>query len=220
MGKITNIDLAAFVSKRILEILDLTGLTTRGLANFTEITEIRIRGYCNKSLTISVEAVGKICSTFSISISHFFDESTALRIDIGEKSNFHYFRSLFFPLGKKFFLDEIENERSTLRNLITDNRYQRECIAYVVLSSEYFSEPKTVEEMIENFENTYKIAFKAERINLLLRKYVSQGYLVKRSLSRGFSRSRQYIYQKAEEQPVESSGDDFAIIEISNVLNR
>ncbi|MGE8426769.1 MAG: helix-turn-helix domain-containing protein [Sphingobacterium sp.] len=220
MGKITNIALAEWMSIRILEILDQTSMTLAGLANFSEIPESRLQSYCNKNSTISVEAVAKLCDALSIPMTQFFDESIPLRITTDAHSNFGRFRTKFFPLGKKFFTDEVtdKNQLQTTQNL--DHRYQRESVMQLIFDSDYFKDSRTIEQVIAAVEKTYQITFKSERIASLLRKYVAEGYLERKVLPRGFSRSRQYTYCRTSKKRQIAAKGEIAVIERTNVLNR
>jgi transcriptional regulator with XRE-family HTH domain len=206
MGKITNTALAEWMSLRILEILDQTAMTLAGLANFSEIPESRLQRYCNKNSTISVEAVAKLCDALSIPMTQFFDESTPLRIETGAHSNVDLFKTKFFPLGKKFFTDEVTDKNQLQRMQNLDHRYQRES--------------RTIEQVIAAVEKTYQITFKSERIASLLRKYVAEGYLERTVLPRGFSRSRQYTYCRTSKKQQIAAKEEITVIERTNVLNR
>ncbi|WET68716.1 hypothetical protein [Sphingobacterium sp.] len=220
MGKITNMALAEWMSIRILEILDKTSMTLAGLANFSEIPESRLQSYCNKNSTISVEAVAQLCDSLSIPMAHFFDESMPLRIATGAHSNFGRFRTKFFPLGKKLFTDEVtdKNQLQTTRKL--DHRYQRESVMRLIFDSDYFQDPRTIEQIITAVEKAYQITFKAERITSLLRKYVAEGYLERKVLPRGFSRSRQYTYCRTSNKRQIAAKEEIAVIERTHVLIR
>ncbi|MNK13866.1 hypothetical protein D3C87_319580 [compost metagenome] len=220
MGKITNIALAEWMSMRILEILDKTSMTLAGLANFTEISESRLQSYFHKNSTISVEAVAKLCDSLSISMPHFFDASIPLKIATDAHSNFGRFRTKYFPLGKKFFIDEVmdKNQVQTTKDL--DHRYQRESVMQLIFDSDYFQDPRTIEQVIAAIENTYQITFKSERITSLLRKYVAEGYLERKVLPRGFRRSRQYTYCRTSKKQQIATKEEIAVIERTNVLNR
>jgi transcriptional regulator with XRE-family HTH domain len=220
MGKITNIALAEWMSRRILEILDKTAMTIAGLANFSEIPESRLQRYCNKNSAISVEAVAKLCDALSIPMTHFFDESIPLKIATDAPSNYGRFRTKYFPLDRKFFTDEVadKNQLQTTQNL--DHRYQRESVMQLIFDSDYFQDPRTIEQVIAAIEKAYQITFKSERIASLLRKYVAEGYLERKVLPRGFSRSRQYTYCRTSKKQQIAAEGEIAIIERTNVLNR
>lgn len=141
MGKITNIALAEWVSMRILEILDKTSMTLAGLANFCEIPESRLQSYCHKNSAISVEAVATLCEALSIPMPQFFDRSISLRIETGAHSNVGRFRTKFFPLGKKFFTDEVTDKYQLQRTQNLDHRYQRESVMQLIFNSDYFNDP-------------------------------------------------------------------------------
>lgn len=212
--------LAEWMSIRILEILDKTSMTLAGLANFSEIPESRLQSYCNKNSTISVEAVAQLCDSLSIPMAHFFDESMPLRIATGAHSNFGRFRTKFFPLGKKLFTDEVtdKNQLQTTRKL--DHRYQRESVMRLIFDSDYFQDPRTIEQIITAVEKAYQITFKTERITSLLRKYVAEGYLERKVLPRGFSRSRQYTYCRTSKKQQIAAKEEIAVIERTHVLIR
>ncbi|APU97236.1 hypothetical protein BV902_13500 [Sphingobacterium sp. B29] len=220
MGKITNIVLAEWMSMRILEILDKTLMTLAGLANFSELSESRLQRYLHKNSTISVEAVAKLCDSLSIPMAHFFDKSMPLRIATDAHSNFGRFRTKFFPLDKKFFKDEVteKNQLKTTQKL--DHRHQRESVIHLIFDSDYFQDPRTIEQVIATAEKAYQITFKVDRIASLLRKYVAEGYLERKVLPRGFSRSRQYTYCRTSKKRQIAAKEEIAVIERTNVLSR
>ncbi|WP_343322124.1 hypothetical protein [Sphingobacterium multivorum] len=220
MGKITNIALAEWVSMRILEILDKTSMTLAGLANFCEIPESRLQSYCHKNSAISVEAVATLCEALSIPMPQFFDRSISLRIETGAHSNVGRFRTKFFPLGKKFFTDEVTDKYQLQRTQNLDHRYQRESVMQLIFNSDYFNDPRTIEQVIADLEKAYQITLKVERITSLLRKYVAEGYLERKVLPRGFSRSRQYTYCRTSKKQQIAAKEEIAVIERTNVLNR
>ncbi|QQT32935.1 helix-turn-helix transcriptional regulator [Sphingobacterium multivorum] len=220
MGKITNMTLAEWISMRILEILDKTSMTLAGLANFSEISESRLQRYFHKNSTISVEAVAKLCDSLSIPMAHFFDESMPLRIATGTHSNFGRFRTKFFPLGKKFFTDEVTDKNQLQTTQKLDHRYQRESVMHLIFDSDYFQDPRTIEQIIAAAEKAYQITFKFDRIASLLRKYVAEGYLERKVLPRGYSRSRQYTYCRTSNKRQIAAKEEIAVIERTPVLIR
>ncbi|WP_367330787.1 hypothetical protein [Sphingobacterium multivorum] len=101
-----------------------------------------------------------------------------------------------------------------------DHRYQRESVMQLIFDSDYFQHPRTIEQVIAAIEKTYQITFKSERIASLLRKYVAEGYLERKVLPRGFSRSRQYTYYRTSKKQQIAAKEEIAVIERTNVLNR
>lgn len=203
MGKITNLALATLISERLREILDLTGMTIAGLASFSGLNTGMLRAHYSKSSTITVENLAKICTPLGISLSHLLDADKMLSIDIENLSDL------------KKFLDSNRNkstnyiastEIATRRyRLSIDHKEQRDFIAYMVYISEYYLIPKTIEQMVEDFQKDYKMQFSAERIYNLLKKYVGQAIL-ERAVSPGSYRSsnnfrQKYIYSKRSIKP-------------------
>jgi len=220
MGKVTNIALAEFISKRISEILDLTSFTLSGLANFSKIPESQIRSYYNKRLVISVESLAKICDSLAIDMADFFNTTKGLTIAKDPHSAFNLFKAKFFQSGQKFFIDEPENRTPISMASQAEHRYQRESIDHLIFNSNYFSEYLTIEQIIAIFKRDYNVNIEPNRVSLLLRKYVVQDYLEKKVLPRDFSRSRQYTYRRTAKAQESKSKEEVSIIEITKVLNR
>lgn len=101
-----------------------------------------------------------------------------------------------------------------------DHRYQRESVMQLIFDSDYFQHPRSIEQVIAAIEKTYQITFKSERIASLLRKYVAEGYLERKVLPPGFSRSRQYTYCRTSKKQQIAAKEEIAVIERTNILNR
>lgn len=199
MGKVTDNALATLISSRITEILNQTGLSLNGLASFSGLTAGPLRSHYNKTLTITVEHVAKICQPFSIPLPDFFNTEIALVIDIDNVPDLSTFKETTFGQEQNLLLKhKIEPVSESVNE---DLRRQRELIAHVVYASDYFAEPKTLEQMVDDFQENYKINFSTERIYSLLRKYVGREVLQRKPLPRpkckGNISRRPFLYFKS-----------------------
>lgn len=202
MGKVTDNALATLISSRIMEIMNQTGLSLNGLASFSGLTAGPLRSHYNKTLTITVEHVAKICRPFSIPLADFFNPKIALSIDTDSHPSLRVFKETISAQEQNFLLKqkiELANEAVN-----EDLRRQRELIAYVVYASDYFSEPRTLEQMVDDFQENYNINFSTERIYSLLRKYVGREVLQRKPLPRtkckGPISRRPFLYFKSAPQ--------------------
>ncbi|RKE45331.1 hypothetical protein [Sphingobacterium detergens] len=199
MGKVTDNALATLISSRITEIMNQTGLSLNGLANFAGLTAGPLRSHYNKTLTITVEHVAKICSPFSIPLADFFNPKIALVIDTDNLPSLSVFKEITSAQEQNFLLKQkIDPANETVNE---DLRRQRELIAYVVYASDYFTEPRTLEQMVDDFHENYKINFSTERIYSLLRKYVGHEVLQRKPLPKpkckGSISKRPFLYFKS-----------------------
>lgn len=197
MGKVTNHTLADMVSKRIIELIDITGLTFEGLAEYSGVSESTIRSAYKKTRSISLESLSKICIPFSIKLSDFFKETGLLSIDNTNQQALEDFKERFYVQKvtrhiKGPFLDK-QHQR-------VNHRQERDLIAYVVYNTAYFESPKTIEDMIVDFERDYQISLTFERLYALLQKYVGREVLEKKAIPRAVRRmpasKRPFLYSK------------------------
>lgn len=200
MGKVTDNALATLISSRITEIMNQTGLSLNGLASFSGLTVGPLRSHYNKTLTITVEHVAKICRPFSIPLTDFFNAEIELEIAITKVPGLSAFRETNSALEQNFLLKQKAAPISESVN--EDLRRQRELIAYVVYASDYFTEARTLEQMVDDFQENYKVNFSTERIYSLLRKYVGGEVLQRKPLPRtkckGSISKRPFLYFKSE----------------------
>lgn len=200
MGKVTDNALATLISSRITEIMNQTGLSLNGLASFVGLTAGPLRSHYNKTLTIPVEHVAKICRPFSIPLADFFNPKIALVIATENLPGLNIFKETTSAQEQNFLLKRKIEPANELVN--EDLRRQRELIAYVVYASDYFTEPRTLEQMVDDFQENYKINFSTERIYSLLRKYVGREVLQRKPLPRpkckGSISRRPFLYFKPE----------------------
>ncbi|MND69109.1 hypothetical protein D3C87_644370 [compost metagenome] len=199
MGKVTNNALATLISSRITEIMNQTGLSLNGLACFTDLTPGPLRSHYNKTLTITVEHVAKICRPFSIPLADFFNSKIALVIDTDNLPGLSVFKEAASAQEQNFLLKQKIGPTNEAVN--EELRRQRELIAYVVYASDYFTEPRTLEQMVDDFQENYKIIFSTERIYSLLRKYVGREVLQRKPLPKpkckGSISKRPFLYLKS-----------------------
>jgi len=199
MGKVKDNALATLISSRITEIMNQTGLSLNGLASFSGLTAGPLRSHYNKTLTITVEHVAKICQPFSIPLPDFFNPEIVLVIDIDNVPGLSTFKETTFSQEQNHLLKhKIEPISESVNE---DLRRQRELIAHVVYASDYFTEPKTLEQMADDFQENYNINFSTERIYSLLRKYVGGEVLQRKPLPRpkckGSISRRPFLYFKS-----------------------
>lgn len=200
MGKVTDNTLATLISSRITEIMNQTGLSLNGLASFSGLSVGPLRSHYNKTLTITVEHVAKLCQPFSIPLTDFFNPEIALNINTDNLTRLNDFKKTTASQAKNFLLKEkIELKNESINE---DLRRQRELIAYIVYTSDYFTEPRTLEQMAADFHENYKVNFSTERIYSLLRKYVGLEILQRKSLPRpkckGRISRRPFLYFKSD----------------------
>ena len=199
MGKISDQQIAELISRRILEIIDLTGLTLESLASFVGVSTSTIRSAYRKTGSLSVDSLSKICRPFAIRLADFFDSALALKIDEEHLPDLKEFK-------KSYFADqELTSPASSFdesNSQSEHHRQQRELIAYIIYRSDYFNSPKTLEAMVADFRKDYQAAFTSERLYALLLKYLGSGILDKKALPRTARRmpanKRPYLYFKKE----------------------
>lgn len=201
MGKVTNNELAALISSRLTAIMNLTGLSLEGVAKFTGLNAGPLRSHYNKTLTISVEHVAKICQPFAISLSDFFNPEYSLTSDIAIASDLVSFKNKLLLEQQNLLLkNPVEPVDETI---LGDLKQQREFVDHIVHASDYFTNPKTLEQMVVDFQKQYKAHFTTERLYSLLRKYVGREILQRKPLPRAkcdrpVSR-RPFMYFKPED---------------------
>lgn len=199
MGKVTNQELAELISKRILEIIDLAGLTVESLADFAGVSSSTIRSICRKTGSVSVDSLAKICEPFAIDLTDFFDSAKLLTIEGENLPHLKEFKEhLFTGRETKTPVSPMENNNSQSDY----HRQQRDLIAYIVYRSDYFNVPKTLEEMVVDFRKDYKATLTVERLYSLLLKYLGRGVLEKKAVPRASRRmpasKRPFLYFKRD----------------------
>lgn len=172
MGKAVNKELAKLISVRIDEILDLTGLTLIGLANFTEVGEKAIRSYHSRTLPISVEIVNKLCDPFSITLAQFFDFNSPVQLSAQGIALLEEYRQQFFHKRKGYFKEE--KDAFIAKPKSTGPKRERESVAYVVKQTDYFAEGKSIAQMISDFNKEYDLQLESGRLYDLLKKYLGK----------------------------------------------
>lgn len=199
MGKISDQQLAELISRRTLEIIDLTGLTIESLASFVGVSTSTIRSAYRKTGSLSVDSLSKICRPFAIRLADFFDSALSLQINEEHLPDLKDFK-------KSYFADqELKSPISSFDESSSQSEYhrqQRELIANIIHRSDYFDSPKTLEAMVTDFKKDYQAAFTSERLYALLLKYLGSGILDKKALPRTARRmpasKRPYLYFKKE----------------------
>ncbi|MFD2597218.1 hypothetical protein [Sphingobacterium griseoflavum] len=162
--------MAKLISGRIDEILNLTGLTLIGLANLTAVGEKAIRSYHSRTLPISVETVNKLCVPFSISLALFFDFKKPIHLSEEELKTLNEFKAEFFPKKMGYFKEE--KDAFIAKPKSKGHKREREYIAYIVKQTEYFSTPRTIAQMIADFERDHNLKLESGRLYELLKKYI------------------------------------------------
>ncbi|WP_293956047.1 MULTISPECIES: hypothetical protein [unclassified Sphingobacterium] len=199
MGKISDQQLAEIISKRILEIINLTGLTIESLASLANVSTSTIRSAYRKNSSLSVDSLSKICLPFTIKLSDFFDTALSLKIEVENLPHLMYLKKRLIVNG------ELKNSKLPIDERINrseHHRRQRALIANIILQSNYFETPRTIDTMIRDFKKEYHINFTPERLYALLLKHLGSGLLNKRALPKLAQRMpasrRPYLYFKKE----------------------
>ncbi|WP_312365489.1 hypothetical protein [Sphingobacterium sp.] len=199
MGKVTDQQVAELISRRILEIIGLTGLTIENIAIFAGVSVSTLRTAYRKTVSLSVDNLSKICMSFGITLTDFFDPAKYLKIE-----------EEYLPELKKFKKhlsthQELKNSSFQTHEKIDRNQYQameRKLIAQIVKYSDYFDTPRTMEDMVVDFKEKHHITFTPERLYALLLKHLGSGLLDKRALPKLAQRmpasKRPYLYFKKE----------------------
>ena len=182
MEKVTNNELATLISSRLTTIMNLTGLSLEGIAKFVGLTAGPLRSHYNKTLTISVEHVAKICQPFSISLSDFFNPEYVLTLEIAKAPDLARFKNELLLEQQNLLLKN--NVKPVDETVLSNLKQQREFVDHIVCTSDYFSDPKTLEQMVIDFQKQYKAHFTTERLYSLLRKYVGREILQRKPLPR------------------------------------
>lgn len=198
MGKITDFDLATLVSNRITELLDLTGLTLKDLAKFTGLSYSTLRSALKKSISLTIDTFSRLCKSFGIDLSDFFNPEEILSIDDRLLEQLTTFQAV--P-GTAIGQQGAEFAHTTPQNNInTKLKEQREFLAQIIYNSDYFSTTRTIEQMVTDFKKKYQTPIRAERLTVLLKKYVGLGLLDKKVLPRKkrdpLDSRRPYLYSK------------------------
>ncbi|WP_437920270.1 hypothetical protein [Sphingobacterium sp. LRF_L2] len=188
MPKITNKVLALQVSERISEILNLTGLTIKGLAKFCNIAESSLRGNHNASVPISLETVSKLCKPFNIIPHCFINFDTEIPSDIASSKKLQQFHEEYINKSLRYFKEEPKVYKANKKKNITRNKNiqleditvasgkkrERDILSYLVFQTAYFSKARTVAEIAEDIEFEFKVAIESGRLYQLLTKYVDK----------------------------------------------
>jgi len=199
MGKVSDQKLAALISRRLLEIIDLTGLTIESLANFVGVSISTIRSAYRKTGSLSVDSISKICMPFAIELADFFDPALSLKIEEKQLSHLKDFKKRFFT-NQELKSSSIPNDKNIKQS--DCHRQQRELIADIIYRSDYFDTPKTLEAMVVDLRKDYKTVFTTERLHALLLKYIGSGILDKKALPKAArpisATTRPYLYFKKD----------------------
>ncbi|CAM3853410.1 hypothetical protein [Sphingobacterium prati] len=198
MGKITDHDVAALIARRIVELIDLTGLPLEGLANFTGLSFSTLRSALKKSSSLSIDSFARLCTPLSISLSDFFNPKKQLPPHTKDLPNLVKF--------KVIFLSSFEQPRHKERpgskpdGINADLRHQRKFLAQLIYSSDYFLTARTIDQIAIDLEVTHHIVIRPERLYALLKKYVGLELLEKKVLPRTARKPddsrRPYLYYK------------------------
>ncbi len=199
MKRTQNKDLANFISNRIDEILLLTGLTLEQLAILSDVGTSAIRSYHSGTLPISVETLDKILTKTTIELHDFFNSQTALTIDQDTQTKIDRLKQQQQEKEQKHLAQEVKKsykEKPTSTGL----KREREYIAYIIYSTDYFNMPKTIEQMTTDFEDDHELTLESGRIYELLRKYVDKELvrteIIKKNIDNTDSKIRVFAYSK------------------------
>ena len=196
MGKLTDHELAKFISKRVTELTEVTGLPLKGLASFTGISYSTLRSAKNESLSLSLDSFARLCSPFSIHLSDFFNPEIKLTVDGNRLPEIVKFKEAFLDRANSF--KSFEMSVSPSRGINDELRKQREFVARMIYTSDYFHTEKTLNQMVLDFEREHQIQFSKDRLTVLLKKYIGLELLDKKVLPRTIRRPndlrRPYLY--------------------------
>lgn len=198
MRKLSDLDLANLISKRIFEICDLTELSLDSLAIFTGVSYSTLRSISKASLSISLDSFARICSPFNISLSDFFDPQKVLSIDCKKLEELNLFKMASSPLRnqKRDVVRPIRLTKGT--NAIY--KQERDFLAQMIYTTEYFSTARTLDQITADFGAMHQIVISPERLRIMLKKYVGQEILEKKAIPRKerkpTDQSRPYFYFK------------------------
>lgn len=197
MAKVTHLELATLVSKRIIELIDLTELTLEGLATFAGLSTSTVRGAYKMTGSMSLESLSKICTPLHISLTDFFNPSLPLCVELKKLPVLLEFKQLYFEKDdkKRMVAHPLKDKNQPI-----NHRHQRELIIHIIYSTTYFDTAKTIEQMMVDFEKDYATVFTAERLYGLLQKHVGNEILEKKSIPRALRSSpfgkRPHLYLK------------------------
>jgi len=198
MGKLIDVDLANLVSKRILEICDLTELSLDRLAIFTGVSYSTLRSISKASLSISLDSFARLCSPFKIALSDFFDPQKVLSINCKNLEELSLFKKESSPLRKQ--QRDIISKKLLKKGVNAVLRHKRDFLAQMIYTTEYFSVARTVEQMSADFETMHQIVISPGRLSIMLKKYIGQEILEKKSIPRAERKQtdqrRPYLYSK------------------------
>lgn len=198
MKRTQNRDLANFISDRIDEILLLTGLTLEQLAIFSGVGTSAIRSYHSGTLPISVETLDKILTKTTIELHDFFNSQTTLTIDKNTQTKIDRFKRQQ-EKEEKLLVQEVKKSYKE-KPTSTGRKREREYIAYIIYSTNYFNKPKTIAQMVTDFEEDYELILESGRIYELLRKYLGKELvrteIIKKNIDNTDSKIKVYAYSK------------------------
>lgn len=198
MGKITDHDVAALVSRRITELIDLTDLPLEGLANFTGLSFSTLRSALKKSSSLSVDSFARLCTPFSISLSDFFNSKKQLSLKTKDLPELVKFKAIF--LSSYAEPHSKERPKSKPEGINAHLKQQRKFLAQLIYTSDYFLTARTIDQIATDLEETHHIVIRPERLYALLKKYVGLELLEKKVLPRTERKPddsrRPYLYFK------------------------
>lgn len=198
MGKLTHCDLAKLVSRRLMEICDLTELPLNSLAKFTGLSYSTLRNAYKASSSPSIDSFARLCTPFAIELSDFFNPQKKLSIDNKILAELAIFKMAFFAPNVQ--QQVIENPISQTVGINAQLKRQREFIAQMIYSSDYFSTARTIEQMANDFAMKHQTVISPIRISMLLKKYIGLELLEKKVLPRTKRKAddlrRPYLYYK------------------------
>lgn len=182
MGKITDHDVAALVSRRITELIDLTGLPLEGLANFTGISFSTLRSALKKSSSLSIDSFARLCTPFSITLSDFFNSNKQLPPKTKDLPELVKFKAIFLSSYEE--QHPKERPESKPDGINANLKQQRKFLAQLMYTSDYFLTARTIDQIAADLEEKHHIVISPERLYALLKKYVGLEVLEKKVVPR------------------------------------
>jgi len=182
MGKITDHDVAALVSRRITELIDLTGLPLEGLANFTGISFSTLRSALKKTSSLSIDSFARLCAPFAFTLSDFFNSKKQLPLKTKDLPELIKFKAIFLPSYEE--PHSKERPKSKPDGINANLKQQRKFLAQLIYTSDYFLTARTIDQIAKDLEEKHHMLISPERLYALLKKYVGIEVLEKKVVPR------------------------------------
>jgi transcriptional regulator with XRE-family HTH domain len=170
MAKTVNKELAQFISDRFNEIMKTTGLELEVFAAYSKIGYSTFRTYHSRTVRISVETLKKICDTYQISLTDFFNPDKPLIVNPKVIKLVQEFQIKYLLDKNKMLKDE--GIKFITKPIGSGNKWARDMMKYIIFHTDYFHTPRSIAEMIIDFAKDFELVLESGRIYELLRKYV------------------------------------------------